>query len=204
MAATPEKAPKDQWGRSQLVRPDSASLVGVIAVVDRIDPALAKRSAEHVLAWPRHFGLDALVVPAMKRLLQSKHRTGNGFTALHDAAVDHLRQRIAEPRIAEPLEAPRSWARPKTVRCDCEPCKQLSRFLVDPNEECWTLRAAQQIRTHVEYTIRHAPADVDCETVRRGSPHSLICTKNQASYQRRVIQRKLDLADLAILQGRPK
>jgi hypothetical protein len=31
---------------------------------------------------------------------------------------------------------------------------------------------------------RHAPF------LRKGSPHSLICTKNQASYQRRVIQRK--------------
>lgn len=195
----PDKAPKDQWGRARLNRPDSASLVDVIAIVDRVDIELAKRTAEHVLAWPRHFGLDALLVPSLKRLIQSKHCAGAACEALHRAAVDHVQKRIAEP-----LEAPRDWGRPNPVRCDCEHCRELSRFLVDPNEERWTLRAAQQIRTHVENTIRHAPADVDCETVRRGSPHSLICTKNQASYQRRVSQRKQDLADLAILQGRPK
>jgi hypothetical protein len=68
--------------------------------------------------------------------------------------------------------------------------------------ERWTLRAAQQIRTHVETEIRNARADLDCETVRRGSPHSLVCTKNEASYRRRVGQRKQDLGALSILQRR--
>jgi len=131
----------------------------------------------------------------MKRLLQSKHRAGPAFEALHNACVIHLKHRIAEP-----LEAPRDWTRPYKVRCNCQHCSALSSFLADPNEERWTLCAAQQIRTHVEDVIRHAPADVDCETLRRGSPHSLVCTKNQASYRRRVTQRKQDLADMAILK----
>jgi hypothetical protein len=189
-----DKAPKDQWGRSRQVSPEVASLVDVVWVVDRVDATLATRAAEHVLAWPMLFGLDAVVVPAMKRLLQSKHRAGPAIEALHNACVIHLKQRIAES-----LEAPRDWTRPNKVRCNCEHCSALSSFLADPNEERWTLRAVQQVRTHVEDVIRHAPADVDCETLRRGSPHSLVCTKNQASYRRRVTQRKQDLADLAIL-----
>jgi hypothetical protein len=48
----------------------------------------------------------------------------------------------------------------------------------------------------VEQTIRRAGPDVNTRTERKGSPHSLICTKNQASYERRVEQRKQDLADL--------
>jgi predicted 2-oxoglutarate/Fe(II)-dependent dioxygenase YbiX len=194
----PEKAPKDQWGRSRESSPDAASLVDVVWLVDRIDGALAEQAAAHVLAWPKWFGLDAILVPAMKLLLQSQRRgkaeVGPAFKTLHKACVTHL-----ERRIAEPLEAPRDWTRPHRVRCSCEHCAALSRFLADPTEERWTLRAAQQIRTHVEDVIRHAPADVDCETVRRGSPHSLVCTKNQASYRRRVAQRKQDLADIASL-----
>ena len=114
----------------------------------------------------------------------------------------HSAVRIDEPdlqRIGEPLEAPRDWVRSSKVRCSCELCSELARFLANPHEERWTLRAAQQIRTHVEDVIRHAPADVDCETVKRGSPHSLVCTKNQASYRRRVAQRKKDATDMAIL-----
>jgi hypothetical protein len=192
----PDRAPKNHWGRSRLVHPNSAGLVDVVWVADRVDAKLAKRAAEHVLAWPKLFGLDAVVVPTVKRLVQTKHRVGLAFEALRKACFAHLEQRIAEP-----LEAPRDWTRPSKVRCKCKHCTELSRFLADPYQERWILRAAQQIRTHVEDVIRHAPADVNCETLRRGSPHSLICTKNEASYRRRVAQRKQDLADMASLKG---
>jgi hypothetical protein len=113
---------------------------------------------------------------------------------VRNACIAHL-----ETRIADPLEAPRNWTRPSAIACECKHCNELSRFLADAGRESWTLRAAQQIRTHVENEISRASADVDTETLRRGSPHSLICTKNQASYKRRVIQRKQDLADIAVL-----
>jgi hypothetical protein len=67
--------------------------------------------------------------------------------------------------------------------------------------ETWTLKAAQQFRSHVEGEIRTAHADLDVRTERRGSPHGLVCRKNSASYERRVAQRRQDLADIAILKG---
>jgi len=188
-------APKDQWGRPRIARPEAASLVDLVAITEGTEATLAKRAASHVLAWPKHFGLDSIVVPAVKRLLQTKQR-GPAFDALHSACVGHLQQRIAKP-----LEAPRDWARPTQLGCKCQHCTELSRFLADPGLEGWTLRAAQQVRAHVEDEIRRARADVECETLRRGSPHSLICKKNQASYKRHVAQRKQDLADIAVLCG---
>jgi hypothetical protein len=192
----PMAAPKDQWGRPRIARPESASLVDLVTITEATDPVLAKRAANHVLAWPKHFGLDGVVVPAVKRLMQAKKRGGPASDALHSACVAHLQQRIAQP-----LEAPRNWARPAQVRCTCQHCSELSRYLADAGLEDWTLRAAQQVRAHVEEEIRRAHADVDCATLRRGSPHSLICKKNQASYKRRVAQRKQDLGDIAVLRG---
>jgi predicted 2-oxoglutarate/Fe(II)-dependent dioxygenase YbiX len=188
-------APKDRWGRPRIARPEGASLVDLVAITEGTDAGLAKRAASHVLAWPKHFGLDRVVVPAVKRLLQAKKRSGPAFDALRSACVAHLQQRIAEP-----LEAPRDWARPTQLGCKCRHCTELSRFLADPSREGWTLRAAQQVRAHIEDEIRRFRADVDCETLRRGSPHSLICKKNQASYKRRVAQRKQDLGDMAVLR----
>ena len=191
----PASAPKDQWGRPRGGRPDAAFTVHLVDVVDRVDVGLAKKAVAHVLAWPRHFGLDRVLVPAAKRLIQSKRRSRPAFDAVYKAAVAHL-----ETRIAEPLEAPLNWTRPSGIGCRCQHCRELSEFLADSARESWTLRAAQQVRTHVEDEIRRASADVDTETLRRGSPHSLICRKNQASYKRRVAQRKQDLADLAALR----
>ena len=51
---------------------------------------------------------------------------------------------------------------------------------IAPATEQWTLHAEKQARTHVESEIRNACADLDCETIRRGSPHSLVCPKNDA------------------------
>ena len=191
----PASAPKDQWGRPRSAKPDAAFLVDLVQVVDRVDVGLAKHASRHVLAWPRHFGLDRVLVPAVKRLIQTPRRRGLAFDALYAAAIKHL-----ETRIAETLEAPPDWTRPSGIGCQCQHCAELSSFLADAGRESWTLRAAQQIRTHVEHEIRRASADVDTETLRRGSPHSLICRKNQASYEQRVAQRKQDLADLAALR----
>ena len=190
----PATAPKDQWGRPRLAKPDAMFVVDLVGIVDRVDAALARRAAEHVLAWPRHFDVDAVLVPAMTRLAGDRRSAGPALDALLAAAITHR-----EARIALPLEAPRDWIRPSGIGCTCPYCRDLVDFLADPLRESWTLRAAQQHRSHVEGEIKRAHADVDMRTERKGSPHSLICKKNQASYERRVRQRKEDLADLAAL-----
>ena len=189
-------APKDQWGRPRVARADAAFVADFAGAVDRIDDTLAQRTAVHILAWPRHFDPDAVLIPATKRLLAAKRKGGSAFLALHAAAIIHL-----ETRIALPLEAPTDWVRPNRIGCQCAHCAQLSRFLGDANIASWTLKAAERIRGHVGDEIRRANADLDTRTERRGSPHQLICTKNQASYERRVVERKRDLADLNTLKG---
>ena len=190
----PSAAPKDQWGRSRVATVDAALVANLVLVADNVDQALAKQLAEHVLAWPKHFDLDGVVVPAVKRLVAETRRAGPSAVALHAAATAHLQHRTALP-----LSPPQDWSRPSTIGCQCEHCRGLARFLADPAQPEWTLRAAQQHRTHVEAEIKRAGADVDMRTERKGSPHQLICRKNQASYTARVRQRKQDLADLAAL-----
>ena len=191
----PASAPKDQWGRPRGARADAAFVVDLMTAVDGVDAGLAKWVAAHVLAWPGHFDLDRVLIPAAKVLVKKRGRRRVAFDALHAAAIAHL-----EARIAETLEPPRDWTRPSLIGCQCQHCRELSRFLDDTGNQTWTLRAAQHIRTHVENEINRASADVNTRTERRGSPHSLIAVKNQASYESRVAQRKQDLADLAALQ----
>jgi predicted 2-oxoglutarate/Fe(II)-dependent dioxygenase YbiX len=194
----PASAPKDQWGRPKASRVDAAFVVDIAGVVDGVDGALAERAAAHLMAWPLHFDLDTVLVPASKQLLDSQRIgvSGPASKALHAASVAHLQSRIAET-----LEPPKDWSRPSRLGCQCAHCADLAKFLADPARESWTLKAAQHARSHVEDTIHRARPDVDARTERRGSPHSLICRKNQASHQRRVAQRKQDLADIAVLRG---
>jgi predicted 2-oxoglutarate/Fe(II)-dependent dioxygenase YbiX len=175
----------------------SGFIVDLFTGLARIDTGLANRAAAHMLAAPGRYDFDRVLVPAMPDLL-ARLETANSAAVrqIRLMCIAHL-----EARVAQQLEAPRDWRRPDAVGCTCVHCAALSQFLADPDRGSWVLRAKESLRGHVESTIRTARCDVDSITERRGSPHSLICTKNQASYERRVTQRKSDLTNLARLKG---
>jgi predicted 2-oxoglutarate/Fe(II)-dependent dioxygenase YbiX len=169
------------------------TLVDVLTGLEAIDPALAHAALDTVLAWPAIYGADVALVPAALALADSASDQASA-RRLVDAAARHLRARIALP-----LDPPTDWRRDSRLVCDCARCVILAGFLDDPAQKTWTFRAAQADRVHMEATIRRSRPDIDTTTIRKGSPHSLICTKNQASHERRVAQRKKDLEDLARL-----
>jgi hypothetical protein len=72
---------------------------------------------------------------------------------------------------------------------------------VAPDQQRWRLKAVQHRRTHVEQIVRSAECDLDLATERRGSPHTLVATKNRASYERRAKQRRQDLEHVSALGG---
>ena len=87
------------------------------------------------------------------------------------------------------------------MSCHCEHCVALGGFLQSADQEVWRFKAREADRRHVEDAIRQGRHDVGCSTERKGSPHVLVCTKNQASYERRVAQRRADLDDLTRLKA---
>ncbi len=184
-------APRDPWQPWQRHSGvQSAVVVDLFTAVVAIDRSLAERAADHILAWPKTYDLDTVLIPAVRNLT-SAVKGSAAVQRLRRACVEHLRARMAEP-----LAAPRDWRRASAVGCNCARCGELSAFLRDPARKSWTFKAAEPDRSHVETTIRNARCDLDVTTDRRGRPYSLVCTKNQASYDRRVQQRNKDLADL--------
>jgi predicted 2-oxoglutarate/Fe(II)-dependent dioxygenase YbiX len=195
----PARAPVDQWGRKREDTPGPGAVADLVRIAEPVDAGLAGRLTGHLLAWPGTYGMDRALVPAVKRLLASGARkSGAATTGLLAACLTHL-----ETRAAEPLEPPQDWSRAGDIRCSCQHCAALRRFLADPAAETWTFKAAQLLRNHVHEQIRTTQADLDVSTERRGSPHGLVCRKNSASYKRRVVQRRQDLADIAALNGGP-
>jgi hypothetical protein len=150
---------------------------------------LANRAVAKILDDPKTFDLDAILVPAARQLRARDNVEPRAVARLRVACLAHLRARIALP-----LAPPEDWRRPSAVGCKCPRCSDLTLFLDDPAQKTWILRAAAPDRGHVEGVIRTAKCDLDTRTEERGRPYSLICTKNQASYQRRVTQREQDLA----------
>src|SRR5665213_2340866 len=192
------RAPRRRPDRAPLMRPpriEPEFIVDAIAALDRIDSGLAAKAAGAFLAWPKTYGLDALLIPAVLGFDGPAGSESSARARLRGACIAHLRARIAEP-----LAPPGDWARAGKVGCDCARCGELSLFLVDPTRATWNFKAAQPDRSHVESTIRNSRCDVDFKTLRQGSPHILACAKNQASFERRVRQRRKDLEKLARIE----
>src|SRR5262249_4551319 len=180
-ARTPQR---DPWRRSLPVEP--GFLVDLLTALGQINAALADQAVDCILAWPQTYEPDAVLVPAVLGLTgQVAHQAVAAIQRLRTAALEHLRARIAEP-----LEPPRDWARASAMACSCAHCRELSRFLADSDRQRWVFKAPEAGRRHVEESIQRSGCDLDLVTDRRGRPYSLVCTKNQASYDRRARQRQ--------------
>lgn len=183
------------WERSRMTA--GADLAAdVLLSFGAIDAALAETALDYMLAWPDCYGMDNILLPAALRLTETAPSRHLPVVArLHGVVAAHL-----EARVAEDLQAPGDWRRDSRLKCSCQDCAELRRFLDNPSKAQWTFKAAEARRKHVEESIRSNLCDVDCQTTRDNRPYSLVCTKNQASYRRRVEQRKNDLEVLVRLR----
>lgn len=197
IAALPGQPAAVARGASGQVRPMSALVVDLLQASFALQAdGVGHRLVADVLAHPDVFPADEILVPAALALLTGTEaqRSWPPIRALRGACRNHLARRIAEP-----LQPPPDFSRPSHVRCRCPHCLQLAHFLADPKRKQWVLKAAEAQRSHVEDSIRRDACDVNTETLRHTRPYELRCTKNQASYQRRVEQRERDLQNEAQL-----
>jgi len=181
------------WRRERADAAVVHDTLSALVDADRADLAdLADQAVTHWLAWPTTYGLDTVVVPALRRLAELpgvlKRPAGQRLRA---AALAHL-----QARVSLDLAPPADWQRDAPMSCRCEHCQSLSLFLQSSSQAVWHFKARESDRRHVEDGVRQGRHDVDCVTERKGSPHMLVCSKNQASYERRITQRRADLDDL--------
>ena len=192
------RSPADEWRRERVDAGVVHDTLRALAPAGHAGlSALADQAVTHWLAWPKTYGMDAVIVPALRRLAERPALLNRpACLRLRAAALEHLRARSSLD-----LAPPADWRREAGMSCRCEHCLALGRFLQSADQEVWRLKAREADRRHVEDSIRQGRHDIDCSTERKGSPHVLVCTKNQASYERRVAQRRADLDDLTRLKA---
>jgi len=78
---------------------------------------------------------------------------------------------------------------------------ELAAFMADPAAITHEFRYAQDVRSTIEGIIRQRFLDLDHFTVTKGSPHQLVCTKNDKSHRYALALRKKDETLLASLNG---
>ena len=155
-----------------------------------------------VLGDPIRYDLHSALIPAVKALSRSVTAGSPARPAwdrLHGHCLEELRSRTA----VRP-EPPRDWTREATVACRCADCRELNAFLKSPVEKVRHFPRRKDLRQHLHGQIERHGCDLTHVTVRKGSPQTLVCTKTQASHDRRLSQYEVDsqlLLDLQALEG---
>ncbi|MEY3289044.1 MAG: hypothetical protein RLZZ419_1286 [Pseudomonadota bacterium] len=191
----PQRFPELQpWERVRITVSNEL-VANILTSFSAINAELADNVLNYFLAWPAVYDVDNVLVAAALSLTQAElYRNLPAIKRLRAAVIKHINVRVMMV-----LEPPADWRRDSQIKCSCPDCTALKSFLDDPTQPKWNLKAVEARRKHVEQIIKQQPNDLNCATQRIGSPHTLVCTKNQASYQRRVEQRTHDLNILASL-----
>ncbi|MGG7056344.1 2OG-Fe(II) oxygenase [Nitrosomonas sp. ANs5] len=145
-----------------------------------VEPALAEKTLDYMLKWLDCYSIERVLMPTLLRLMDQPLPI---VTRLRAVVTSYLQACIAD----QPVQ-PTDWRRNSTLTCKCKDCAELSAFLDNPELSKWVLKAPEARRSHAEGIILQNKCDVDCATVRSHRPYSLVCTKNQASYQRHAEQ----------------
>ncbi len=110
------------------------------------------------------------------------------------------RQQLESLTAQEPV-APTDFRREANLSCKCADCTELKTFLKDPTEKVHRFRVRQDRRQHLEDVVGRNKSDVNCVTDRTGSPQTLVCTKNTASYEAKLKKYREDLGHLTTLRA---
>jgi hypothetical protein len=193
-----KRDPTDYWPRHEERAGVLAGLARSLLLTDQGE--LLSRLVAHALARSEKYPLTSAHVAALTDLgpWLGKH-VKEPVPPLSDWLAACCGQ--LEALTAEMPQPPPDLRREATIACKCEDCAELRRFLADPQEREHRFRMREDRRQHLEHGIRQHGCDVDTRTERGGSPHTLVCTKNTASYEARLKKYHEDREHLAALRA---
>ncbi|MCK5649175.1 MAG: 2OG-Fe(II) oxygenase [Gammaproteobacteria bacterium] len=188
----PERSSQNNYGQSNTV--DDVLVIELINALINIDTTLVEDAVNYILSWPKTYSMDQVLVPSAVHFCQQKISLPK-LQPLYVSVQTHLSNRITQM-----IDPPSDWKRASKLSCSCKDCKALSQFLASPSEKVWHFKAAENKRSHLHGTIRSNKCDVNCTTSKKGRPYTLVCVKNQASYDRRAKQHQKDLENIGHIE----
>ena len=125
-------------------------------------------------------GFSDVLIPLLGRLVE--------LSRFNDISLDEI---ISKPCFQDVLTIyvqryigrepaqPRDWAQAR-IGCGCGDCHKLSHFMTNPREKVGKFAMAEKRRRHLEYKLHDTGCTLD--TVRQGSPHTLVVTKTHRKW----------------------
>jgi len=146
---------------------------------------------KHIFKTAEEFDLRTVVQPTLLEIgkwLTQQQASNTIFSRLF---LQQGLQQFEQVATVENIK-PTDWVRDSQLSCACENCLTLKQFLQSPTESVCRFKMRQDLRTHIENQIVKDRLDIDFTTEKGRSPHTLVCSKNLASFDRAVNLAKAD------------
>lgn len=142
----------------------------------------------------KNYSLHDVLIPLLQYYAQSGDEDfpiNPEIEKFVQSIVDILREHTRSP-----IQIPNHWKMQANWKCDCKDCLLLKEFLINPVEQSLHVKMAKGRRSHMHNIINRHVIDLSHETLRRGSPYTLMFNKNRNSY---AVKEKLWQKELKVL-----
>jgi len=178
--------------------PDAKALRSLFVLTERLGlTAESVQAAQIIAAYPRIVTPDRMLPTVVSGLNRIRNFSGTrAYRMLWRLAVDFLLERSSVP----PSE-PTNWQIDVDLPCDRELCTELQAFCTHHTERVKRFKVAKASRLYLRHLIKSHQLDLDYVTERKGSPYSLVCTKNRNGYKRRLKEYAEDVKRISRLSS---
>lgn len=164
---------------------DAVTLIESAAALDQTE---AREQIFAILTGAEAALPPVLIADVLQRC-RAKRTPGDvrrlGLGPLHEHVVRSL-----SVSLARPPRAPDNWSLARPIDCTCALCERLATFLQDPQarELPWPL--AKERRQHIHSVIDRFDLPVAHDTIRKGSPFTLMLEKQAILFTREAAERE--------------
>ncbi len=176
-------APKQSKIRKDAIK----DLVMLFWYADAIESVISV--AEIFDNFPTVASTDRQVPKALVELCKNSDIfDSDAYRSLWRVSANHLVDRSDYPP-----KPPQDWTIQCDISCSCPRCNQLRKFCANPAQSVARFPLRKDLRAHLHQQIDINRLDLFHETERKGSPYTLVLTKNRATYKRRLKEYSKDI-----------
>ena len=183
------RAPHDEWI-------DHTAIRGLLVLANRLGIDDEAAAAADALGDHPDIVTPDRMLPAA---LEMMHGQGTlAATAAYGVLWRRAADVLLERSSTVPVE-PTDWTIAADIPCECELCARLRAFCEDPFRRVERFKVRKDLRQHLHRVIDRRRLAMYHKTERRGSPYTLVCTKNRSGHERLLEEYGEDLRCMGTL-----
>ncbi len=152
-------------------------------------------AATIIADFPKAVTPDRMLPEILEDLNKTEQISGTqAYRLLWQQSSDFLLQRSSVPP-----DKPADWIINTEIPSTSDLLVQLQAFCQNPEARVTRFKVRKDLRVHIEQTVQSLRLDIDLVTERQNRPYTLVCTKNRATYKRRLKEYSEDVRCIDLL-----